>query len=390
MAIFTSLILVSVWLAGLYNLGYIFVAKILGFTVSRILIGSGWTFYKFTLGTTTFELRAMPLYSMVTVERPEVTLKRLIVTCSGPMTMLFFAFFFAWLQLVVGVEKVVPRGAVVVESKASVSDLRPGDVIIEAAGQPIESGLDLSQKLASWQSGELVLTVTTGTEVHQAKLAGVSEANDKTQPLGIVFRSVTERTRLGPVEALKKTPEAIVKLVTGLLVTEGSLGSPYLYHTSPTISTSLAILVVGSLGFALFNLIPSPPAVGGDALAIAIQLIRRRRRRYDFARAKAIAGIVGLVIIGILIGSVLCTIFSATFLALWALFTGSFFLDNAARAVRPVFGARVIIVLLLILLAGIPLTCFITRRAGFSLPSLSEDRTAQIVRWTELNRYWLK
>lgn len=390
MAIFVSLILISAWLLSLYNLGYIFVAKVLGYRVSQVLIGYGWTLYEFTLGTTTFELRAMPLNGRVTVERHEVTFKRLIVTCAGPMALLFFALFFAWLQLIVGFERVVPRGAVVVESTAAGSDLRPGDVIIEAAGQPIESGLDLSQKLASWESRELVLTVTTGTQVHQAKLTGFSEANAETHPLGIIFSSVTETKRLGPIEALKKTPEAIIKLVMGLLVTEGNLASPHLYRTAPTISASLAVVVGGSLAMCVFNLIPSPPTVGGDALVMAIQLIHRRRRRDNRARAKAIVGIFGLVIVGILIGSVLCTIPSLTFMGIWAVFVGLFFLDNAVRVVRPVFGARLIVVLMLILLAGIPLTFFSIRRAGFSLPSLNEDKVARIVRWTELNRYWSK
>jgi membrane-associated protease RseP (regulator of RpoE activity) len=390
MTILVSILLVSAWLLGIHNFAYIYAAKILGFTVSHFSIGSGWTVYEFTLGTTTFRLGALPTGGRVTVERPEVSFRRLLLTCSGPIAIFLLAFFLAWLHMLVGIQRVVPRGAVVLESPAAVSDLQRGDLIIEAAGQPIQSGLDLSQALARWTSGELVLTIETSTQVRQAKLARLPGANDKMQPLGFVFSSFTETKRHGPIEALKKTPEAMIKLILAVLVGEGSLVALNAFYTAPTISASLDAIIVIALGMVILNLIPIPPLVGGDALAMAIELIRRRRRRANMARSKGIVGVFGVVIAGSLIGFSICMIPSTFFLAIWSLLMGLFFLDNAAGVTRAAFGRRLIVVLTLVLAVGIPLIYFTSRIAGFSLPVQNAERVGQIVRWTELNRYWLK
>ena len=388
MVMLVSIVLVSAWLLGIYNLGYILAARVLGYTVSHASIGYGRTLHEFTLGTTTFKLCALPVGGGVTVKRHEITFRRLILICSGPVATILLAFFLAWLQLVIGFQRIIPGGAVVLESRATGLDLQLGDLIIEAADQSIQSGLDLSEKLAGWKSAELTLKVVRSGQVRHVKLTRASGTNGKGEPLGFVYSSLTETKRLGPIEALKKTPEAIVKLVAALMVTEGSLAPPNPFSAAPTFSGSLEFMVVGSLALGIFNLIPIPSLVGGDALVIAIELIRRRRRVGDIARAKGIAGICGVVIAAILIGFGICVIPSMFFEGLWILLLGLFFLSKAADVTRTIFGGRLILVLTLLLGLGIPLIFLISRITGLSIPVTNADRVAQIVRWTELKRYW--
>src|SRR3989442_8702834 len=181
MAMLASIILVSAWLLGIYNLGYILAAKVLGYTVSHSSIGTGPTLHQFTLGSITFKLGAWPTGGSVAIKRHEVTLRRLILICAGPMTIILLAFFLTWLQLVIGFQKVTPQGAIVFDSSGAVSGLQRGDLVIAAADHPIQSGLDLSQNLAGWKSGELVLTVTRGGQVRQVKLTRAPGTNAKTE-----------------------------------------------------------------------------------------------------------------------------------------------------------------------------------------------------------------
>jgi membrane-associated protease RseP (regulator of RpoE activity) len=389
MAMLVAFLMISMWLIGIYNLGYILTAKILGYTVSHSSIGTGRMIYQFTLGATTFRLGALPTGGNVTIKRHEVTFRRLILTCAGPATLILFALFLTWLQLIIGFQKVEPGGAIVIDSTSAETGLKSGDLIIATADHPIQSGLDLSEHLAGWKSGELVLTVARDSQVRQVKLTYVPGTDGRLKPLGIVFSSLTQTKRFGPFEALKKTPEAILKLVTALMVSEGSVVPPNIFSSVLTINGWLGYMVVHSLLIGVTNLIPVPPLVGGDALVIAIGLIRKRRKTGDPAGAKGIAGISGVLFAGILVGFGIYTLsWNSIFLCLWLLLLALFFLDSALRVIRTTFGGRSRQLLIVTAMIGIPLLFLICRIGGLSLPVPKADRIAQIVRWTELNRYW--
>src|SRR2546423_13163976 len=91
--VLVSLLLIMMWCTGVYNLGYILAAGILGFKVTVLSIGFGPKLAGFTLGNTNYELKAIPLSGFVKISEHETNLKYLLLICAGPLAVILLSLF---------------------------------------------------------------------------------------------------------------------------------------------------------------------------------------------------------------------------------------------------------------------------------------------------------
>lgn len=290
MVIAISFLLIVLWLVGIYNFGYIFAAKVLGYTVTNASIGFGPVLYSFALGATSYHLSLIPFGGYVKIKEPEVSFKYLIFACAGPLAMLITAFLITPIQLMVGSPHVVNKGAVILTSNGNTPELMKDDIIISAGDHPIYDGFDLFDKVTKWKSGELTLSVKRDGQDRELSLKRkLTERDSKPEKLGIVFGSVTELKQLGPLDSLKSAPGVLVssmgRLIAGSILFfthEGpSLVRPTTTSTPLGISAALGMTSFLSSAFAVFNMLPVPILVGGEVFILAIELIRKRPLNQD-------------------------------------------------------------------------------------------------------------
>lgn len=349
-ALSVSFLLTIMWIVGVFNLGYIFAAKVLGYKVTHSSIGYGPRLHKFTLGATTFELRLIPLGAYVNFKECEVSFRSLIFTCSGPLATLLLAFSITWLQLMTGFQVIVPKGAVIVESTGAVPALTKDDVITMAGDQPIRDGLDLFQKVTNWKSGELTLIAIRGGQAYQVKLnRSRPEKESKVETLGITFRSITETKRMRILEALKNAPEAALKPLLGSIAIAFTGASAFTGNfrrpnpitntlTSPPLSGALESMSILSMSLSICNMLPIPVLVGGAAFIMTIELIRKRPfSEHDKERLQQVGFLIILLLMIVVIANDL---------------------RSAAGITMPL------------------------------LPHINIERVASIIRWSGRNPYW--
>jgi len=346
MLITVSIILIVMWLVGIYNFGYIFAAKALGYTVTNASIGAGPVLYSFALGATSYHLSLIPIGGYVKIKEREVSVKYLIFTCAGPLAMLLLAFLITPIQLMVGSPHIVNKGAVIVESSENTPDLKKDDVIIMVGDHPVYDGLDLFEKLTNWNSGELTLLARRDGQDREIRLKRkFTERESKPEKLGIVFGSVTELKQLGLLDSLKTAPGVMVKFIGHVIVSSilafthqmPRLLPPTSTSTSSRVSAALEVTSFLSSAFAIFNMLPIPVLIGGEASILAVELIRKRP-----------------------------------------------FSDHRRERMQQV-GFLIVFLLMIIVLGSALLSNF-----GIMLPfpTITAERIAPIVRWSSPNAYW--
>lgn len=182
-AIIIILFLVTLFVAMyLHELGHFIAAKRAGVKVEEFGIGIPPRLFGIKRGETIYSINAIPIGAFVkaagendpTVPRSlagKGPWTRLGIYAAGPLVNIFLAFVLFSAFLALPISTVAGNGlmvhSVVGNSSAEQADIKPGDIILEAAGQPTHKSGDLSNIVNSVEEGAEItlLLLRNGQEV---------------------------------------------------------------------------------------------------------------------------------------------------------------------------------------------------------------------------------
>ena len=298
-------------LVVIHELGHMLVAKALGVHVPEFGIGFGPAIFKKKFGKTIYSFRIILLGGFAKMEGMEGVAsveeekgehsptsypskpawRRALIIFAGPFAnllaavVIFFGVYMAGAPTGVTtvVEKVVP------DSLATQMDLRPGDKLVSAYGEPVREWSEFQEIMADRQIGDGVeLVVERGGE--QLELSGELGADPTDPERAIVGIQPRATTVDGPVEALGQAVGRTVQVIglfgwfigqlaTGEINFFDSVSSPIgvVSVSSTVVSQGLLsfanLLAFISLNLAVFNLLPVLPLDGGHLFFIAAEKI---------------------------------------------------------------------------------------------------------------------
>ncbi|MCD6290423.1 MAG: site-2 protease family protein [Anaerolineae bacterium] len=227
---------------------------------------------------------------------------RAAVLLAGPFMNLLLALVLSSASFMLG--QPMPAGALVTEvapgSPAEAAGIRPGDVIIEAADQPVETPMDLVSVTGIHTGQPLQLMVRRGSERLTISVTPRAHPPKGQGPIGVAIRLATEIRSVPPGRAVLYAAEQIVsfcvrmlalpvELARGLIPANaarpiGPLGIAQL--TGGAVQASVAtgkafpilqFMAVLSAALAFTNLLPLPALDGGRLLFVILEAIRGRR-----------------------------------------------------------------------------------------------------------------
>ena len=298
-------------LVVVHELGHMLVAKALGVHVPEFGIGFGPAIFKKKFGKTIYSLRIILLGGFAKMEGMEGVAsveeetkergprsylsksawRRAAIIFAGPFAnllaavVIFFGVYMAGAPTGVTTEvaQVVP------DSLATQLELRPGDRLVSAYGEPVGEWSEFQEIMADRKIGDPVDLVVErdGQNLELSGELGADPTNPERAIVGVQPKATTVS---GPIdafgEAVRRTIEVIGlfgwfvgQLVTGEINFFDSVSSPIgvVSVSSTVVSQGLLsfanLLAFISLNLAVFNLLPILPLDGGHLFFIAAEKI---------------------------------------------------------------------------------------------------------------------
>lgn len=223
--------------------------------------------------------------------------KRFLIFFGGPLMNLLTALVVAWVMFVTG----FPDGPVFIEktnigSPAALAGLQPGDIIVQINDRPIADSNQLIDYIQQHLEQPILITLKRNDVLLQ--VAATPRANPpeegalgikigqqiQSYPLPQAFVRGTEYFAMVTLT----TVMAPVYIVRGLIPLEqarpvGVIGISRIASQSVQQSVAygslypiLSILIIVSVGLAIFNLLPIPALDGGRILFVIVEKLRRK------------------------------------------------------------------------------------------------------------------
>ena len=182
-------------------------------------------------------------------------------------------------------------------SGAAEAGIRPGDVLIEANGKPVESRTDLTREVNLNGGSEMTVLVERGGELETVALRPQFEADFSRWLAGVrvELRDVRVESRSSPI--WEAVPESFVGTWELLVLLRQSIGGMISERAAPELSGPIGIaqmtgevsreggltgwLSVGillSINLAIINILPFPMLDGGRIVFVVIEWVRRGKR----------------------------------------------------------------------------------------------------------------
>ena len=182
-------------------------------------------------------------------------------------------------------------------SGAAEAGIRPGDVLIEANGKPVESRTDLTREVNLNGGSEMTVLVERGGELETVALRPQFEADFSRWLAGVrvELRDVRVESRSSPL--WEAVPESFVGTWELLVLLKQSIGGMISERAAPELSGPIGIaqmtgevsreggltgwLSVGillSINLAIINILPFPMLDGGRIVFVVIEWVRRGKR----------------------------------------------------------------------------------------------------------------
>lgn len=316
--------------------GHYLAARAFGMRVLRYSIGFGPTLFKYKPknSPTTFQIGAIPFLAYVQIagmnpheevdpDDPEIypnkgVFARIVTIVAGPVANYLAASVMVFALALSGfpdnqVKEPMAVGTVLEDTPAAEAGLRPGDVIVEANGQPIRTIEDLKE-VTSPRGGEPTEYVVKRDGHRLPPITLTPEARDGEGFIGVsaqTERIYTQMTAGEAVEAAFLFPfQLTVRQLEGLAslakerTTEGltgpvGMGKIVAEQAGRGVPEYVLILVVLSVALGMFNLLPFPALDGGRLAFLGYELVTRRRPN---ERIEAAVHTVGLLfLLGVLV-----------------------------------------------------------------------------------------
>ena len=182
-------------------------------------------------------------------------------------------------------------------SGAAEAGIRPGDVLIEANGKPVESRTDLTREVNLNGGSEMTVLIDRGGELETAALRPQFEADISRWLAGVrvELRDVRVESRSSPI--WEAVPESFVGTWELMVLLKQSIGGMISERAAPELSGPIGIaqmtgevsreggvsgwLSVGillSINLAIINILPFPMLDGGRIVFVVIEWVRRGKR----------------------------------------------------------------------------------------------------------------
>ena len=293
-------------LLAVHELGHFVVAKIGGVRVDEFGIGFPPQIFSFQHGETKYSLNIVPLGAFVRMPgREEVTSRslyikspwfKLVESAGGLIFNIILAFILFTTALMIPTTIVTGGEGVKITGvspgyPAAEAGIQVGDVVLNIAGNDIQTPTDVNQIIKERQGVATIIKIQRNDEIIDITLTpGTGD-----RPLGVELYWLKEHTaiyRLGFRKAISESAHIIIsiptifpELVSAIIQNPadtlmGPIGAAQMtgemikYGASAVISSAGSI----SMGLALFNLLPIPPLDGAGMLLAIIEILRRGKR----------------------------------------------------------------------------------------------------------------
>ncbi|NOX20713.1 MAG: RIP metalloprotease RseP [Nitrospirae bacterium] len=326
MTIISALILLGI-LIFVHELGHFLVAKLSGVKVLKFSLGFGPKIIGKRIGETEYLISALPLggYVKMLGEEPEEELppeeadrafnrqsvfKRALIVFAGPLFNILLTFFIFATMLGVGLPINIPVikhlkpviDAVEPGYPAEKAGLKPGDIIKEINGRPIDTWFDMVSIVAKSPDKELLFRVQRGDKVFTVSITPqrVEEKGPEGEKIilgrigvrktgGSFFETIKAESLIeAPIKGAYATYRMglfIVDSIRMLLIGEVSLknlGGPVtiLKESGKAASAGLLpylmFMALLSVNLGILNLLPIPILDGGHLLLFSVEAIKGR------------------------------------------------------------------------------------------------------------------
>jgi regulator of sigma E protease len=311
-----------------HELGHYLFARAFGIRVTRFSIGLGPVLAKYPPGSpTVFQVCAVPFlaYVMIAGTNPEEDgdandpelysnkglAARILVNLGGPLANYLSASVLVFALALSGwrTEEPLPTmvvGGVESKSPAAAAGIRPGDVIVEVAGQPVRSIEELSAKTGGRAGQVTAYVIERGGE----RLPALQITPRGRSGRGVIGVQAQHTVSYEPQSFAKAARLAVlvpvqmtVNNALGMLdlirhrSTEGMMGPVGMaklvaQQADQGLYAFAFILIAISVALGYFNLLPLPGLDGGKLSFLAYEFVTRRR---PSERVEAVIHTVGLV-----------------------------------------------------------------------------------------------
>jgi len=315
----------------IHELGHFLAARLFGMRVERFSVGFGPVVWSRRSGESEWALSAVPLGGYVKIagmapgediapDDPraycnQAAWRRFLVILAGPAANYLLAVVLAFgLIATMGLREPDPApvvGELVPGGPAERSGLRPGDRVVSAGGQPIESWVALVQAVRAHPGVDLPLEVRRAGAPDDAPPVSVVVRPDDAAGIGRVGMAPNLLAlRAGPVEAVaigfRRTNERAAEILGGLAQVvsrkqkaelRGPVGIAEEMARSARAGTAPFLMMVWliSIMLALFNFLPLPALDGGRLVFLAYEIVTRRPVNQKVEGIVHLAGFVALL-----------------------------------------------------------------------------------------------
>ena len=294
-----------------HELGHYLTAKMRGVRVLQFGIGYGKRLFGFNRGGTIYSIHPIPIGGFVRLAGEEDPSEpgslagksiatRLLVLSSGAL--MNFLLPFLLFSIAFMIPHQILKGDIRVEdvsanSPASQAGILPGDVILEANGQPLNHGGELSRAIQLNLGRTMTFTVmhSDGT-IEELKLiprwrppAGQGNVGVSTNTTNIVtmsesmpFWQAIPRSAVNCIETFVLFKNGIISMIIGTAPVQftGPVGIAQLSGqiASAGLSPLIEFAAFISINLGIFNVFPIPGLDGGRIVFVLLEWVRRGKR----------------------------------------------------------------------------------------------------------------
>ncbi len=331
LAIAAAVLAVSI-LIIVHEAGHFVVARLFGMRVERFSVGFGPVLARMRRGETEYAISALPLGGYVRIAgmataddldpsdaalyANQAAWRRFLVILAGPAMSYATAIVVAWgLLATLGLRAADPSprvGALVEGMPAQAAGLRPGDLVVDVAGRPVDSWNALVRELQGHPGEAISLRVERpeGSRPNRIELritprddGGIGRAGFRQAEIVVregtlgALREAIVRTNANAAAQLTAFASLLSRKQRAELTGPVGIAQELVRGAQAGAEPFLTLVWTISVVLALLNLFPIPALDGGRLVFLAYELVSRRRVNERVENMLHLAGFVALILL---------------------------------------------------------------------------------------------